>query len=91
MFVISPSESPPIGGAQDGILTLIPSARVGFVGLERDEETAKPVSYYAKLPYQIDDGISIVIDPMLATGGSTAGTRPRTEPAARTSKWSPRP
>ena len=59
-------------GMLDGILTLIPSARVGFVGLERDEETAKPVSYYAKLPYQIDDGISIVIDPMLATGGSTA-------------------
>ena len=58
-------------GMLDGILSLIPSARVGFVGLERDEETARPVSYYEKMPYQIKGGISIVIDPMLATGGST--------------------
>ena len=58
-------------GMLDGILSLIPSARVGFVGLERDEETARPVSYYQKMPRQIKDGISIVIDPMLATGGST--------------------
>ena len=58
-------------GMLDGILSLIPSARVGFVGLERDEETARPVSYYEKMPYQIEGGISIVIDPMLATGGST--------------------
>jgi uracil phosphoribosyltransferase len=58
-------------GMLDGILTLIPSARVGFIGLERDEETARPVSYYQKMPYQIEGGISIVIDPMLATGGST--------------------
>jgi uracil phosphoribosyltransferase len=55
----------------DGILTLVPSARVGFVGLERDEETARPVSYYQKMPPQINGGISIIIDPMLATGGST--------------------
>ena len=58
-------------GMLDGILSLIPSARVGFVGLERDEETARPVSYYEKMPYQIKGGIIIVIDPMLATGGST--------------------
>ena len=58
-------------GMLDGILSLIPSARVGFVGLERDEETARPFSYYEKMPHQIKDGISIVIDPMLATGGST--------------------
>jgi uracil phosphoribosyltransferase len=58
-------------GMLDGILTLIPSARVGFVGLERDEETARPVSYYQKMPPQINGGISIIIDPMLATGGST--------------------
>ena len=58
-------------GMLDGILSLIPSARVGFVGLERDEATARPISYYEKMPYQIKGGISIVIDPMLATGGST--------------------
>ena len=58
-------------GMLDGILTLVPSARVGFVGLERDEETARPVSYYQKMPPQINGGISIIIDPMLATGGST--------------------
>ena len=59
-------------GMLDGILSLIPSARVGFVGLERDEETARPSSYYQKMPHQIRDGISIIVDPMLATGGSTA-------------------
>ncbi len=58
-------------GMLDGILSLIPSARVGFVGLERDEETAQPSSYYEKMPYQIKQGITIIIDPMLATGGST--------------------
>jgi uracil phosphoribosyltransferase len=58
-------------GMLDGILTLVPSARVGFVGLERDEETALPSTYYNKMPYQVRGGISIVIDPMLATGGST--------------------
>jgi len=58
-------------GMLDGILSLIPSARVGFVGLYRDEETKEPVTYYERMPYQIRDGISIVIDPMLATGGST--------------------
>ena len=55
----------------DAILSLIPSARVGFVGLERDEETALPTTYYKKMPRQIRDGISIIVDPMLATGGST--------------------
>jgi uracil phosphoribosyltransferase len=58
-------------GMLDGILSLIPSARVGFVGLERDEETAKPATYYEKMPLQVKNGISIIIDPMLATGGST--------------------
>ena len=58
-------------GMLDGILSLIPSARVGFVGLERDEETAEASAYYEKMPHQIKGGISIVIDPMLATGGST--------------------
>lgn len=59
-------------GMLDGILSLIPSARVGFVGLERDKETARPFTYYEKMPPQIRGGISIIIDPMLATGGSTA-------------------
>lgn len=57
-------------GMLDGILSLIPSARVGFVGLERDEETARPVSYYEKMPHQLSGAINIIIDPMLATGGS---------------------
>ena len=58
-------------GMLDAILSLIPSARVGFVGMERDEETALPSTYYEKMPHQIRDGISIIVDPMLATGGST--------------------
>ncbi len=58
-------------GMLDGILDLLPTARVGFVGLERDEETKQPISYYDKLPYQVKDGTCIVIDPMVATGGST--------------------
>jgi len=58
-------------GMLDGILSLVPSARVGFVGLQRDEETARPVSYYEKMPHQLSTAINIIIDPMLATGGST--------------------
>ena len=58
-------------GMLDGILALIPSARVGFIGLYRDEETKEPVSYYERMPHQVKDGICIVIDPMIATGGST--------------------
>jgi len=59
-------------GLLDGILELIPAARVGFVGLYRDPETLKPVQYYCKLPDQLDDRICIVVDPMLATGNSSA-------------------
>ncbi len=59
-------------GMLDGILELVPTARVGFVGLYRDEKTKKPVTYYQRFPKQIDGGTCIVIDPMLATGGSTA-------------------
>jgi len=58
-------------GMLDGILSLVPSARVGFVGLYRDEETAEPVTYYQRLPPQTEKGICIIVDPMLATGGST--------------------
>lgn len=59
-------------GLLDGMLDLIPSARVGFVGLYRDEETLKPVQYYCKLPGEIADRLVIAVDPMLATGNSSA-------------------
>ena len=59
-------------GLLDGILELIPAARVGFVGLYRDHETLKPVQYYYKVPDQLDERICIVVDPMLATGNSSA-------------------
>lgn len=58
-------------GMLNGILELVPTARVGFVGLYRDEETKQPVSYYQRFPPQVRDGTCIIIDPMLATGGST--------------------
>jgi uracil phosphoribosyltransferase len=59
-------------GLLDGILELIPAARVGFVGLYRDPETLQPVQYYCKLPEQLEDRVTIVVDPMLATGNSSA-------------------
>jgi uracil phosphoribosyltransferase len=59
-------------GMLEGILELVPTARVGFVGLYRDEETKLPVTYYERFPPQIKGGTCIIIDPMLATGGSTA-------------------
>lgn len=59
-------------GLLDGVLELIPSARVGFVGLYRDEVTLKPVQYYCKLPEGLEDRLVIVVDPMLATGNSSA-------------------
>jgi len=58
-------------GMLEGILELVPTARVGFVGLYRDEETKEPVTYYERFPPQIKGGTCIVIDPMIATGGST--------------------
>lgn len=57
-------------GMVDGIRSLIPSARIGHIGLYRDETTLKPVEYYCKLPKDIADRDVIVADPMLATGGS---------------------
>jgi uracil phosphoribosyltransferase len=57
-------------GMVDGGLELIPSARVGHIGLYRDHETLKPVEYYCKLPGDIEERDVIVLDPMLATGGS---------------------
>lgn len=59
-------------GMLDGVLELIPLARVGFVGLYRDEETLKPVQYYFKVPEGLQDRLVIVVDPMLATGNSSA-------------------
>lgn len=58
-------------GLLDGVLELIPSARVGFVGLYRDEETLEPVEYYFKVPEAIDQRLVIAVDPMLATGNSS--------------------
>lgn len=58
-------------GLLDGVLDLVPAARVGFVGLYRDEETLKPVQYYCKLPQNMDQRFTIVVDPMLATGNSS--------------------
>ncbi|OEH93308.1 uracil phosphoribosyltransferase [Bacillus solimangrovi] len=59
-------------GMVDGILKLIPAAKVGHVGLYRDPETLKPVEYYVKLPSDIEERELIVLDPMLATGGSAS-------------------
>ena len=58
-------------GLLDGILELIPSARVGFVGLYRDPETLQPVEYYFKVPSHLDERLTIAVDPMLATGNSS--------------------
>ncbi|MEM9432784.1 MAG: uracil phosphoribosyltransferase [Pseudomonadota bacterium] len=58
-------------GLLDGMLELIPSARVGFVGLYRDEQTLKPVQYYFKVPEALDERMVIAVDPMLATGNSS--------------------
>jgi uracil phosphoribosyltransferase len=59
-------------GLLDGVLELVPSARVGFVGLYRDEETLQPVKYYFKVPQGLENRLTIVVDPMLATGNSSA-------------------
>lgn len=58
-------------GMLEGILELVPTARVGFVGLYRDEETKQPITYYESFPRQVEGGTCILIDPMVATGGST--------------------
>lgn len=58
-------------GLLDGILELVPSARVGFVGLYRDEKTLQPVQYYFKVPEDLSDRLVIAVDPMLATGNSS--------------------
>ncbi len=59
-------------GMVDGLLRLVPVARVGHIGLYRDPETHQPVEYYCKMPPDIDQRLVIVVDPMLATGGSAS-------------------
>jgi uracil phosphoribosyltransferase len=58
-------------GMLDGVLSLISGARVGFIGMYRDEETLEPIEYYVKLPADMADRDAIVLDPMLATGNSS--------------------
>lgn len=59
-------------GMMDGILSIVPMARVGHIGLYRDEESLRPVEYYCKLPEKLDEKFVILADPMLATGHSSA-------------------
>ena len=72
-------------GMLDGVLSLIPGARVGFIGLYRDEETLQPVEYFVKLPNDIADRDVILLDPMLATGNSTAAAATALKAAGATS------
>jgi uracil phosphoribosyltransferase len=68
-------------GMLDGVLSLVSGARVGFIGLYRDEETLEPVEYYLKLPTDLADRDVIVLDPMLATGNSSAAAVGRVKEA----------
>ena len=61
-------------GMLDGALALLPEATVGFIGLFRDEETAEPIEYYVNLPRDLEEYLVLVLDPMLATGGSLSAT-----------------
>ncbi len=72
-------------GMLDGVLSLIPGARVGFIGLYRNEETLQPVEYYVKLPGDIADRDVLLLDPMLATGNSTAAAVETVKDAGATS------
>ena len=71
-------------GLLDGMLELIPSARVGFVGLYRDEETLEPVEYYFKVPDLLDERVVIAVDPMLATGNSSVAAIDKLKDAGAT-------
>ena len=61
-------------GMLEGALALLPDATVGFMGLQRDEETAEPVEYYVNLPRNLQEYLGLVLDPMLASGGSLSAT-----------------
>ena len=80
-------------GMLDGALALLPRATVGFMGLQRDEETAQPIEYYVNLPRNLDEYLVLVLDPMLATGGSLSATigkqRKRGRPGSPVSTRSP--
>ncbi len=71
-------------GLLDGVLELIPSARVGFVGLYRDEATLAPVEYYFKVPDRLHERLVIAVDPMLATGNSSVAAIDRLKAAGAT-------
>src|SRR5438874_10148207 len=68
-------------GMLDGVLSLVSSARVGFIGLYRDEETLEPVEYFVKLPSDLAERDAIVLDPMLATGNSSVAAITRVKEA----------
>jgi uracil phosphoribosyltransferase len=72
-------------GMLDGVLSLLPGARVGFIGLYRDEETLQPVEYFVKLPDDLAERDVILLDPMLATGNSTAAAVDTVKRAGATS------
>jgi uracil phosphoribosyltransferase len=72
-------------GILDGMLDLIPSARVGHIGLYRDPDTLRPVEYYLKLPGDMDERLVILVDPMLATGHSAAAATSRLKQASAAS------
>jgi len=72
-------------GMLDGVLSLISSARVGFIGMYRDEETLEPIEYYAKLPADVAERDVILLDPMLATGNSNAAAIRTVKDAGATS------
>jgi uracil phosphoribosyltransferase len=72
-------------GMLDGVLSLLPGARVGFIGLYRDEETLQPVEYFVKLPDDLAERDVILLDPMLATGNSTAAAVETVKRAGATS------
>jgi uracil phosphoribosyltransferase len=72
-------------GMLDGVLSLISSARVGFIGMYRDETTLQPVEYYSKLPTDVAERDVILLDPMLATGNSTAAAVRTVKDAGATS------
>ena len=72
-------------GMLDGVLSLVSGARVGFIGLYRDEETLEPVEYYVKLPDDLAERDVILLDPMLATGNSTAAAVAKVKAAGATS------
>ena len=76
-------------GMVDGVLALVPSARVGHIGLYRDPDTLQPVEYYCKLPADIEEREVIVLDPMLATGAlqSMQSARSRNAAPNRLNSW----